>query len=372
MRHSVELRLKGSIQELGYIAELKGLKLTFDLTGSHDIGNIWAFFKEQSESIDKRYTKINNSIDSTICDIAAIDPTGQTFRYPVNRESQKHLTEVASINFLTLREKFSSLENHLEELHQLNTWLKSEYAQRTFTKTLSRCQIYRIARELPARSEWQHQDFNDTKQKLRNAYNISNKELSKAIDLIQNHYNLAPLIDKPLPIKGISSQQILEFIDVWAQQNQESINPSSSADVYSYLDLADCMLSELQERIVLRRETEKKFNNQINADYLAGLSALFYFSYDREFSEYYSTIFELELNEKSKALSNDEGCAIDIFMHLFDKTNAMQNIVTSLYSLEHSELAETILSKHRVAEELGWVEQARNRTHTLYPQFADY
>ena len=80
MRHSVELRLKGAIQELIEIAEIKALKISFDLTGSHDIGNIWSFFKEQSEKIDHRYTFINNLIHSTIHDIASIDATGQTFR----------------------------------------------------------------------------------------------------------------------------------------------------------------------------------------------------------------------------------------------------------------------------------------------------
>lgn len=44
MRHSVELRLKGAIEDLEVIAKWKGRRIEFDLVGSHDIGNIWAFF----------------------------------------------------------------------------------------------------------------------------------------------------------------------------------------------------------------------------------------------------------------------------------------------------------------------------------------
>lgn len=45
MRHSIELRLKGAIQEIIKISKLKGVSLKFDLCGSHDIGNIWSFFQ---------------------------------------------------------------------------------------------------------------------------------------------------------------------------------------------------------------------------------------------------------------------------------------------------------------------------------------
>ena len=37
MRHSVELRLKGAIEEIGKIAKFKNIIISFDLSGSHDI-----------------------------------------------------------------------------------------------------------------------------------------------------------------------------------------------------------------------------------------------------------------------------------------------------------------------------------------------
>lgn len=372
MRHSVELRLKGSIQELSEIAEIKGLKISFDLAGSHDIGNIWIFFKENSEALDSRYIKINKKINSTICDIASIDATGQTFRYPVNTESQKHLTEVSSINFQNLKDKFKLLETNIETLHNLNIWLKTEYSHKTFTTNLSRNEIYRIARKLPNLSEWGHPKFDAIKQDLRTTYSISNRELSYAINLIKQHYSLAPFIGSPIPIKGITNHQLFEFLDEWTQQNEESINPTRSEDNFSFLDISDCYLSEMQERITRRNLTREKFKNKLTASYLAGLSSLFYFSYEPEFTEHYKALYEIELIEKTNNTINDESYFIDAFMHIFDKTNAIQNIVTSLYRLEHIELAETILSKYKVASSLEWIENARVRTQSLYPDFAEY
>lgn len=45
MRHSVELRLKGAIDELFEIAAIKGSSFVFDSATSHDIGIIWGLLK---------------------------------------------------------------------------------------------------------------------------------------------------------------------------------------------------------------------------------------------------------------------------------------------------------------------------------------
>jgi hypothetical protein len=136
MRHSVELRLKGAIEEIGKIAKLKNVNISFDLSGSHDIKNIWTFFKLQSEKLDQRYEEINSIIEPTVLDIAEVDSTGQTFRYPVDAESQKHLTNVSLINTLVLKKQFNKLEEGLDDLHNLNLFLLDEYSLRTFTNVL--------------------------------------------------------------------------------------------------------------------------------------------------------------------------------------------------------------------------------------------
>lgn len=149
MRHSIELRLKGAIEALEAIGKMIGVEVEFNYSGSHDLGNIWAFFKGTSENIDMRYKNVNDQIEPTILDVAEIDATGQTFRYPFDIDSQRHLTEVQIINFAVLKAKFNALEKGLDSLLRLTEYLTEEYSLNTFTKKLSRCQLFSLANDLP-------------------------------------------------------------------------------------------------------------------------------------------------------------------------------------------------------------------------------
>tara|TARA_R110000765_G_scaffold289438_1_gene385574 strand:+ start:175 stop:633 length:459 start_codon:yes stop_codon:yes gene_type:complete len=82
MRHSIELRLKGAIDNLKKLAQMKNVSLTFSLAKEHDISNTWNFFEEKSKFLDKRFVNINKKLEKSIIDIGKIDSTGQTFRYP--------------------------------------------------------------------------------------------------------------------------------------------------------------------------------------------------------------------------------------------------------------------------------------------------
>ncbi|WP_349927778.1 hypothetical protein ABJ384_12860 [Acinetobacter sp. A1-4-2] len=127
MRHSIELRLKDAIEEINNLAKIQKLKLAdFNLAGSHNIRNIWDYFKTNSENLDQCYQIINDAIKTTILDIAEIDSTGQTFRYPFDTENVKHLTEQSIINCLVLKCKFKELEENLDNLHYLNEMLIEE------------------------------------------------------------------------------------------------------------------------------------------------------------------------------------------------------------------------------------------------------
>jgi hypothetical protein len=183
MRHSVELRLKGAISELTAIERARGRVLEFDLAGSHDIGKIWEFFVKKSNSSDDRYVCINASIAPLILDIATVDPTGQTFRYPDSNDKQKHLVEVRVINFFKLQESFLNLETALDNLHLLNVDLLEEFGQGTFTANLSRKKIFDIANQLPNRNEWSNPEFDQTRAGIKSKYGLSNKEFSNCLNI---------------------------------------------------------------------------------------------------------------------------------------------------------------------------------------------
>ena len=162
MRHSIELRLKGAIEEINQLSKIKKTKLPlFDLICSHNIGNIWSYFKEHANSLDTRFAKLNEKLDNTISDIAHIDPTGQTFRYPQSNEKKKHLIEQKVINCVVLKSKFSELEHNLDDLIRLTESLIDEYKLGTFTTKFSRVQIFQFVRKLPPYDQWSQNPFID-------------------------------------------------------------------------------------------------------------------------------------------------------------------------------------------------------------------
>lgn len=371
MRHSVEIRLKGAIDEIISIAKTKGKKLEFNSSGSHDISIIWNYFKTESEAIDKRYISINKRIEPTILDIAEVDPTGQTFRYAFNNTSQKHLTDVSLINFIVLKYKFNELQESLDTLHQLNQWLSDEYNYGTFTSKLSRAEIFSISDRLPNKSEWRTPDFSNLKLEIQAEYGLSNRDFSKAIDIIQTHYSLAPKIMEPIPLAGIREEDLLIFIEEWLKENPETKEPPSlELEVNDYIapDIFSIIFSQAQNK----KNCWELFANRISAEYLAGLESLFYFARDKTMTEHYKRIYIRHLRGAQVAMKGEASNLRNDFMHIFTKSNAIDNIILSLYALGHRNLAEQIIDTHDLQLAFHWLEDARSGALYSYPSYAGY
>lgn len=370
MRHSVELRLKGAIEEIVEIAKIKNTIMHFDSSSSHDINSIWRFFQTQSEAIDSRYAIINSKIEPTILDIAQVDPTGQTFRYPVSNTSQKHLTDVSLINFVVLKRKFNELEKNLDALHELNSWLRTEYWQGTFTSKLSRPQIFKIASQLPRMNTWRDPAFTVIKEQIKAEYNLGGRDFSKAIDIVKCHYSLAPMVGDPLPMKGISEEQLLFFIDEWIKASRIEEEDSEREHKEFGFDY-ERVLKRIRYRANKHQDVWGAFSSHVSAGYLAGIEALFYFSRDKVLVEYYGTIYGNHLREANVALKSKDNLKDD-FMHIFTKTNALDSILISLYALGYINLAEKIIGKYDLERSLRWLGDARTGHLFSYPDFAGY
>ncbi|WP_133244109.1 MULTISPECIES: hypothetical protein [unclassified Pseudomonas] len=365
MRHSVELRLKGAISALQNLAARKQKVINFDFMGSHDIYRIWTFFKTESEMLDGRFQTINSLLDPTILDIAEVDPSGQTFRYPYSTQSIKHLSDVALINFVILKNKFLELETNLDKLLKIYEWLNHEYNQVT-SCALHRNQIFSLAKELPKRDTWHNDNFTVTKNLIRARYNLSNNALSKILDRIQNHYTLAPLIGLHKPLAGIDSPLLIDICDIWIEFNENIKNPESEPEVTtSYAELIKDMLTQ-------RDSAWEKLQHLITPELTAGFHALFYFAYDFAFTEYYELLYSRYLSEVKNEIDHDHQTIRDQFMHVFDKTNFLHHLIQSLYALGHRTTAEHVIAKHDIGHAFHWLDNARNGELFMPPDFAEY
>ncbi|GEK13025.1 hypothetical protein [Aliivibrio fischeri] len=368
MRHSVELRLKGVIEDLEVIAKWKGRRIEFDLVGSHDVGNIWEFFKRESEALDIRYQSINEKIEPTILDIADVDATGQTFRYPVDRDSRKHLIEVAIINFNVLKAKFTSLEKELDNLLFLTEFLREEYSLNTFTTKLSRKELFFLAGKLPNITSWRNDTFKETKKKLMEQFSLGSRDLSKAIDLIKSNYELSHKIGSRLPLKGIDEYDLIWFLDFWMELNPEILSRKNHTSGLAELDV-DSMLDSLERDAKVKEKFWDNLNGYLTPESLAGLNAIFYFARDKKFSERYVTFYENELQESTMHFNE---CVWSSFMHMADKTNFFDNLVMSLFFLHYDDLAEELIDIYGVSDAFNWLDKARTRELFSLPGLAGY
>ena len=365
MRHSVELRLKGAIEELGKISKKKGVKIEFDSASSHDIGNIWSFFKSKSEILDYRFISINRLIEPTIKDMASIDATGQTFRYPVSNESQKHLTDVSVINFAVLLRKFTELEKGLDQLHIMNIYIGEEYGVGTFTNKLNRPQVYKIAEKLPLKSTWGAGVLGKIKAKMCAEYALSNNDFGKVLNIIKDHYYLSTLIGEPLPLLGVSDEQVMAYFDHWVKLHPID-NDAPDYEVFDFSEgCVEKMISDISFAARVNSEIWADISGYLTPEVVAGLRSLFYFARNTRYVEDYKIIYEHELEEQK--VSNEMKRE---FKHLLNKTNGLENVIVSLFALGRAELAEALLAKH--GPNYSFIEDARSGALFAYPDYADY
>ncbi|MGR0304966.1 hypothetical protein [Acinetobacter beijerinckii] len=355
MRHSIELRIKGAIQEITELAKIREIKLpSFDLTGSHNIGNIWKYFKENSRILDIRFKIVNEKLDTTIVNIAEIDSTGQTFRYPFNNENKKHLVDQKIINCVILKIKFNELEKNLDDLIYLTDSLIDEYKLGTFTSKLSRAQIFNFVKVLPSYHEWSKTSFIEIKKDLKLKYDLSNNDFSKIVNHIKNNYELSYKLGLKKNLAFLSDSDILEVCDIWATYFEPQFR-----ELYNHTDLTpeDNSSDQIEEWIKSTELHKKGINlleNKLSENYVADLQALYYLSIDQhQYSENYIFRFKSFQNEaKYKKLS-------DSLDHLLSKGTFLEELLKSLFFLNQIDLAEQIIKIYDLENIFDFIPQAR-------------
>ncbi|WP_420390436.1 hypothetical protein [Marinobacter sp.] len=361
MRHSVELRLKGTVYWLKELSKHRQRLPKFNFESSHDLGKIWRFIKDHAILIDKRYKFYIDSLDNYISSLSDVDPTGQTFRYPTNQESEKHLTEISIINVVVLKEAFSEMERLLDELNIFNEDLFQEYEQGTFTRKLSRHEIYCLAKELPPRDAWQEDEFKGVKETAKEYFGLSSNDFSKAIREIERNFEMAAFIEKTPPLEDIDSEQLMSFFDSWilVHDLSEVQSPAKSCRVYSLG--SDNMLKEMIEDSETTNRALKLVSSKVGIKAIGELKALYYFAYDLGYSERYRHIAEREKRTLAALKDGGQDQYEDAVLHLIDKTDAFQKVITSLLFLNQNSVANDAISRYELPETLEWLQPARNR-----------
>lgn len=280
IRHAIELRLKATAVSLKKLSTYREKIPDFDLAGSHDIGLIWRYIKENSGSLDKRYAPLIAKLNRYIVDIANVDATGQVFRYPFSNENKKHLVEVAVINLVLLKCKLEKFEKILGQRHDLNIELLEEYALNSHTPKLSRADLFEVAKRLPPRSKWGESNFNDVKERIKAEFSIGSRELSRAIKIIQGHFELAQYIHATPRLPNTSMPLLDLFLDCWVRLHDLDRIKNPQSLRFNQEDLRADSVDDMIRRSELKEECWKDLESQISPEFIAEITALFYFGHD--------------------------------------------------------------------------------------------
>lgn len=200
-RHSIELFMKEQIERMGRLRSSVPVVAT---ATTHDLSNLWDEFSRVAASTDRRFAEYVPKLAEYIGDFAQIDPTGQTFRYPDDNESKRHLVATSIINVVVFKKRFEELVALIEDFEILSDLLREEYRCGTFTDKLSRAELSDIARTMPPKSNWDSDAFTKAKEEIVQKYGLSGKDFSKALDIIQKHRQFSSYLRVEIPIAGLS------------------------------------------------------------------------------------------------------------------------------------------------------------------------
>lgn len=355
MRHAAELYLKAAIQLLHSLGgRSRGLP-PFDMDGSHDIGRIWAYFRDHAPSIDRRYQSVVDGLDDSIGDIAAVDPNGQVFRYPFGRENNKHLEEIEVINCRLLKERFAEIRAKLSELGRLSAELAYEYSLGTYTAHLSRLDVFCIAGMLPPRAEWGTAAFDEAKARIRNLFAISSNEFSRAVCLVKGNREMATLIASPIPLDHCDSEQFFAFFDAWFGLNDRE-------EVFGWLtkdpnDMSRSPETETQDLLAsiegdakARAEAWASVSKNLSLEAIGEIEALYTFY---KTSNMYGEEFDRErvaiTGHLTRKLQVGEANYGDSVMNFMEKLPVMQGVLDALNFFGHNELVRLLLDRYQLS-----------------------
>ncbi|WP_424686127.1 hypothetical protein [Halarcobacter ebronensis] len=304
-RHSIELFLKNSIID---ISEIK-ISIDFSkLVNTHNLENLWNTYKEYSlENFDYRFHSLVNKQEELISDYFEIDATGQTFRYQYTKENKIHLEKFPHINIKNFYSRYQKLSKLIDSVTELLENLKIEYKYGVHTDKLSREEIRQIAKKLPNYKYWKEEKFNEEKEKIRQEYNLSNRKLSEAIDIIKNHYEFSSYI-------GIENK--IRKVDV-----------AKFANVYNYI-------KEYKSRTINKTELES-FLKKEDKYLLAIFAALINFRKDIYYVEQFDMLVEKFYKESCIELIYTLTTGTKVFKSLRNSLQIM-NQITLLESVEEN------------------------------------
>ena len=217
-RHSIELSLKIVIKMLWEIEGKKGIKYSDEIIAerkkkihTHNIEELYKMACE-NKNIDRRIPAYFENIEDMIR-FYYFDEEGDAFKYELNKENQPHMikNKISHISIVLLETEFKEVMEKFDELICFLRNCMDEYSLGTFTKNLSRTDIWDISKRLPDYEEWRTEKFREIKEEIKQEYHLGSKEFSEAVNLIKKNRFFSENIGCEKIFGTITQEELKEY-----------------------------------------------------------------------------------------------------------------------------------------------------------------
>ena len=217
-RHSIELSLKIVIKMLWEIEGKKGIKYSDEIIAerkkkihTHNIEELYKMACE-NKNIDRRIPAYFENIEDMIR-FYYFDEEGDAFKYELNKENQPHMikNKISHISIVLLETDFKEVMEKFDELIYFLRNCMDEYSLGTFTKNLSRTDIWDISKRLPDYEEWRTEKFREIKEEIKQEYHLGSKEFSEAVNLIKKNRFFSENIGCEKIFGTITQEELKEY-----------------------------------------------------------------------------------------------------------------------------------------------------------------
>jgi hypothetical protein len=305
-RHAIELALKFTEDRLVVAGVLPP-------TGgrNHNIRTHWDRLNAGAV-VDEKLRQTIQTLKPFVDSLSRIDDDGQQLRYHLNRYDDPSLPNHSLANLEVIRESLAGLSEIISVLKYRTMSFLDERASGSFTSRCSRRDLLAIAQLIPRRDFWTEPLFNQQKALVKSRYNLSNRQFSKALDVIQSNREMKAIIGVESDLLHISDNEIVWVIEQWKRLHPaRDKGDNLSADYFEAV-----RFERMKEERATRIEVFDEMEWRLNAAKLAEMEAIYYLGRDRLFPEYYE--WRVDLANKERAAANDPKAEI---AHLMLKTN---------------------------------------------------